>query len=619
MVKIIFPVAVFFASACCLAGVQTYEVEDLNDPDIVIYPNPVPVNLVTKSFIAGSGNYTDTIYIASTNVHNQSVTLENLGDSLVRNPYLFGPQGYDFRTVSALAPTIVEGVSTEEEKFFRIHEWLGYHYTRSEFGNGLSEYKGSNNSRNAGRLINQFGGSMCGEAVEALSGLLYQVPPVGSIYARKVQLSGHQTGEVYLNESWHAFDASMDTRWVFYQPDNTTLGPTYRDMKNDAGLMPQNIRPWINDNMRKRVVEGSCETSSTIKVQGDVLHFGYDLRPSESIRMDFDMQGKTDRKRVDPNATWFGGDKRNPVDYGSATFTYNPDFTNTVHEPYAVAEHNVKWTPSGLEPKSTGRPAWIVYPAKSTWSFVGSKIMANFKTSGKVFIGRNSDVEDTDYSSSGVTWSELSADTKEYGAGTIEGLMAYWVKFEFEGAGSGLLNAEIASEVMMNPLSMPALQHGSNSLAFVADDMGASSVKVTYEYDDQAQFDYYEVATEDYGRHIRYRVGGNQMLPWDKLKFFERINTTPTASVPVKVEVFSVSGPNAGEKVRTLKSGNMKYGMYWWYWDGRDDSGQKCPRGMYSYLITEDGVAWGTNLYLYDKMWPVPNEVRAGIPAAPSP
>ncbi len=609
--------ALAFAAPACVAGLQSYEVEEINDRGLLTFPNPEPVRAVTTGFVAKKSGERHDVVVDSTNLRNLSVTLRNLGDDVIVNPYLIGPQGYDFRSIDRLAPSIVAGATTDEEKFFRIHEWFAYHYTRFELGSGIAGYRRANNLGNAGRLINQFGGSMCGEAVEAMGGLLYQVPPVGSIFARKVQLFGHQTGEVYLNGAWRAFDASVDTRWVYYEADNKTMGPTFQAMKQDGGDLLSRIYPWSGPKIKERVRKGSGEVFPPITVQGDLLEFKYNLRPTESVRMDFTMQGKVDRKRVDPGGTWFGDDKRNPVDYGSATFTYRPDFRTQLHRPFAVEEKNVKWTKEGLVPVDTDEPAWIVFPATTMWSFVGANITANFKTEGKVLIGRKEDVQDTEYSwfglgwiDFGVNWTELSGDRKEYGEGTIEGLSSYWVKFEFQGEGSGLVDAQIASEIMMNPLSMPGLQHGKNRFEFLADRMGDSTLEVTFDYDELAQYEHYEPATEAYGRHIRYRVGGNQYLPWEKYKFYENIKAAPAGSTQVTVEIFDVAGPRAGAKVRTLKSGDMPFGMHTWYWDGRGDAGERLPPGMYGFLVSEGGEQWGTSLYLFDGIWPVPNEIR---------
>ena len=62
----------------------------------------------------------------------------------------------------------------------------------------------------------------------------------------------------------------------------------------------------------------------------------------------------------------------------------------------------------------------------------------------------------------------------------------------------------------------------------------------------------------------------------------------------------------------------MKFANYWWYWDGKDDLGNRCPVGMYSYKVTgevgegmwHENDEFGERLYLFDHIWPVPNEVK---------
>ena len=56
-------------------------------------------------------------------------------------------------------------------------------------------------------------------------------------------------------------------------------------------------------------------------------------------------------------------------------------------------------------------------------------------------------------------------------------------------------------------------------------------------------------------------------------------------------------------------------GYYKLYWDGRDDAGNLLPPGMYAYALTEDDVSTqGARLYLYDRIWPEPNEIRFPTP-----
>jgi len=171
-------------------GIQSYTVEPLNDADFLNYPPPPPVHPSTYQFTIAHSPHDEVIGINSTRLRNISVTLENTGSTLIKAPYLYGPRGYDFRNLSKLASTITAGTGlTSEEKFFRIHQWMDEHFVRTEVAND-DPLMGMDGTP---RRLNQYGGSECGENVEIVGNLLRYVPPLGSTYARKMDLSGlHQ-------------------------------------------------------------------------------------------------------------------------------------------------------------------------------------------------------------------------------------------------------------------------------------------------------------------------------------------------------------------------------------------------------------------------------------------
>src|SRR2546428_11381355 len=103
------------------AGVQSYTVEDINDPDFLAYPPPAPEHPSTYQFTISGSPHDEVITISSTWLRNMSVTLENTGSTLIKAPYLYGPQGYDFRDLSKLAATITAGTRVPHaEKHFPV-------------------------------------------------------------------------------------------------------------------------------------------------------------------------------------------------------------------------------------------------------------------------------------------------------------------------------------------------------------------------------------------------------------------------------------------------------------------------------------------------------------------
>lgn len=586
---------------------QTYTIEEINDPGFEQYPPTPPVHPVTEVFSASSKNHNKIIEVSTKKQGNISITIENTGNGLIKNPYLYGPQGYDYRDLEKLSTKIVEGVDTEEHKFLRIHSWSDEHLIRHEG----AEYLARDASATIRRL-NQFGGAMCGEMVDVLGGMLYYTPPVGSMYIRKIDLGDHQPAEAWFDGSWHAVDASPELRWVYYDYDNESYAPSWSYLHNNIDPLMTQIYNWVGWDTSWAISSCSCNSHNNI-TNVQKVGFIYDLRPQESLVMYREMRGRFDHVNRDEELR----EGRHTVDYGSAVFSYKPDFSTSIFRQYASSLNNVKASSTGLVPVDSSTTSSLVFPMSSKdWRFVGSQVKADFKQGGKVYISTTSASGD---------WQQLY--TYSIADNIIEGKEKYWIKVEFKGAGSGINRLEIAGEIQMNPLIMPWLEYGKNNIRFTADNMNGSHIKVTYKYDDQAKRYTYEPATNDYGRHIWWRIGGTLVHNWverghtNKAQYYRRINEDPEGTVSATLEIYAVSGVKSGQKVRTLfRDKPLTWGYYKWYWDGKNDDGHKLLPGMYSYKIIQKGADpygndsnEGLRLYLFDKMWP-PASTLSDVP-----
>ena len=214
------------------------------------------------------------------------------------------------------------------------------------------------------RRLNQYGGAECGENVEIVGNLLRYVPPVGSMYARKMDLSGlHQPGEAFWDGSWHNFDATPEARFIYYGWDNTTIIPGWNDLKNNIELVKR-VEPWVGWDMSGYVRD--ADMVSDYGLIGDVgaqSDFNYDLRPSESATMYFDMRGRVDMISITYDTRPWS--YRTYADYGSAVFTYKPDLKTSIFQDYLTEQTNVTQTANGLVPTDPSQPASIVIPVKS--------------------------------------------------------------------------------------------------------------------------------------------------------------------------------------------------------------------------------------------------------------
>ena len=616
----LFVILVMILSSCQkTATTSSYQIEAINDSLIFEFPNPKPVHVVEKSFDVRKANHEEIINIHSKNLHNISVSIENTSDKLIEDPYLIVSDGYDFRDLSKLVSKIVEGVTTEKEKFIRLHEWFSYHYDRFETRNAEGYYY-DDYYGNPLRVINQYGGSMCGDAVHVFNGLLLKVPPEGNMYGRRAQLKGHQTGEAWFDGAWHNFDASPEIKWIYLDHDNETIRPHWKSLVADSVLI-QRIKPLTGWDIW-RYAKGATGKQYYIvtEEEGVQWYFGYNLKPSEKFSMYYDMRGRVDAVSRDYQSSTFNilnpGVFRNPCDYASAVFEYQPGFKTELHRKYLVEENNVQWTSKGLIAKNKSKKASIVIPFKSTWNMVGADINVEFFTEGKIYFAVTNSVGDTNYSKD-LKWIPLrKGKVFEDNTTGIEGRMAFWLKIEFEGVDAGLHSADISTEVQINKYTIPTLSYGKNHVQFSARNMNEGEVKITYVYDVESKVDFYEPATENTGRFIFYRVGGNHTSTWTKPVFYQNVENHPDTLMPIKVEIFKAFGSDYGKRIRILKDETMPIGTYWWYWDGKDDDGNRLPVGMYSWKVSGEvgessmhkGSEYGERMYLFYSIWPEPNQ-----------
>ncbi len=633
-------IALILTSCGCSSRVQNYTVEEINDTDILLYPPPSPVNICSYSYMVSSGDHTEEIEVNSVNLRNLSISIENTGNGVITAPYLFGPQGWDFRgsakAYTSLAKNITQGALTKEQEFFRALEWSMLNFHRSELNNKQPQpnpYPGRYHHGNGPRLLNVYGSAMCGEFHDVVNPILVKIPDA-DMYGCKYSMGGHTVGGAFWDGTWHDYNGSPTTQIAHYKMDGKTLA-TWAELKKDPSPIDS-----VNKYIGRTGYYGRCFSPDSAKCplgqsiyppkfyESDYLiNFKYsDLRPGEKMTMYFDMKGRYDSTSVGYD-TYEGRFPRNWVDYGSVTYTYRPSFHNDLYEPFVVEQSNVQRTKKGLVPVDPSKASFIIFASNHyPWYHVGADFKAWFKTRGNVYIARSNTIPgknlgaDTVYAD--LTWIKLDPEKKEYETASITAKSSYWVKFEFEGKGSGLDSVEIISELQMSPWAMPGLAYGKNYIRFEAEDMGGSTALITYQYDDKSSFYFYEPASTSTGKHIYHRLGGQLQKGhgfWKRPDFWVRLQDSTNVTVNASLRIYNIYNTANIQCVRTLfKEKPLNWGYYWWYWDGKDDEGNLLPPGMYAYRIDDEdrnSVIHAALLYLYpDGIWPIPNELRKSPP-----
>jgi len=129
---------------------------------------PAPVHVCTYSFVVTNTGHEEVIPVTSKSLRNLSVTVQNRGSNTVRAPYLFGPNGWDFRSQEKLVKQITAGASSSREKFFRVFEWQSKHMYRTLGDIQDSRFYGSSDVL---FLLNKYGQALCAAKAAVAAGL----------------------------------------------------------------------------------------------------------------------------------------------------------------------------------------------------------------------------------------------------------------------------------------------------------------------------------------------------------------------------------------------------------------------------------------------------------------
>jgi len=164
---------------------------------------------------------------------NVEITVENLGDTPVRDPWITANGLYDWFDIDTMVKEITAGCTTEEEKALAIWEWVLW-----------KRFQRSPNDESAlhpVRDMNCYGYGICGHTASWIKALCR----AAGLRARVWEISGHTISEVFYNGGWHMLDGNVK---VFYLArDNRTIA-SIAELEKDRWLIERTIHPrdpWV--------------------------------------------------------------------------------------------------------------------------------------------------------------------------------------------------------------------------------------------------------------------------------------------------------------------------------------------------------------------------------------
>ena len=418
---------------------------------------------------------------------NVSVTLENLGDTAIVNPWIQRAGTPDTRSLKSIVESLVKPGMSDKEKARRLWEYdiqSRFHATTQDDEVG-DEVK----------RVNAYGYSLCYDASKNLSDLWR----AAGLKVRQGFPNGHSLAEVYYDGDWHLLDS--DESIISLLRDNETIA-SESQVVQDHDLMKRTHTYGLLANDDRITDEGSA---SLLFYEGERSgeqpsltrhNMNFTLRPGESISWAWNPANRyhampfsfADSDADNWNKRW-----RVMAHVMDGKMTYSPDLGKQSTLGYLHAE-GVELRPSGEYGRGlylTGESGTIDVPVTSAYPVVGGRLDADF---GR----RDADIADLTAQISfdqGKTWQEvwtsvpsdlkrIYADLDPFFKKTDPARYEYLIRFTMRSKDKNetlaLRGFHLESTLQMAPLAMPGVALGGNHFTYSDDNPGAGKVRITH-------------------------------------------------------------------------------------------------------------------------------------------
>ena len=487
----------------------------------------VSAQLREYSQIITVNEYTYEIEVAgSRDPVNETIIIENLGDSPLVNPRITVNGRFDWFDMESLAHEITRGCKTDEEKALAIWDFI-----RLNFQHLASP--GDREAHNPVVGLNVYGYANCAYHSTIFTSLCRAV----GVPARVFEVWHHTVSEAYYNNAWHMLDS--DIGLYYLAGDNRTIASVeqlWADQKVSGGTESgAALTAFSGRNKAVRAVYTDVEGNHAYvsqdgeKIRGYRYFFGpddcfistfYDRFTYEPHSMAMTL--RTGEKLV---RNWKGGDKyydyerhnrsleagnkeAKPIRYGDGQLIWKPDLKS----PLAPTFFNKDQAP-GFQVKDGQQPAVHVrhrhggiydFPERAIlstetpYTILGAHLKATFYRGGSAEWDR---LSARIYSSKG-SLSQLVWTAPEGATGFIDaeidldqvlfpggdrGFHDYWLEFNFMAdeqneppTQSGLEAVELVTDIQVSSYSLPALSRGTNIIRYRDETPGEHQVKITH-------------------------------------------------------------------------------------------------------------------------------------------
>jgi hypothetical protein len=380
---------------------------------------------------------------------NRSVRIENVGETVVVNPWLSNGQN-DFRSLDRIVARAIEPGMTDRDKA----RALWWQEVQHRF-----HFEGDNNELlDPVKVFNVYGYNTCGNDSICLAGQWRKA----GLKVAPARLVGHCVSQVFYDGSWHLMDGDMHS--IYLLRDNETIAGE-QDLVRDHDLIRRTHTQGILQPDRRA---GDEWESSIYVFEGTVngdrdsakSDLSMTLRPGEAIVWRWG--------HLNPIKYHGTGPPRFPDRVCNGSWEYRPDFQQPSWRAGATTVESIRERDGGLmaEDAKTGVIVWTM-------------------SSPYVFVGGRLDVEGTGarfkLSWDGKSWHEVDRDLDGFFPPQGAARYRYYLKCELSG-GAQLRRLVIRNDLQMAPLTLPGMGVGANAFTYTDESAGGRRVGITHEW-----------------------------------------------------------------------------------------------------------------------------------------
>ena len=457
---------------------------------------------------------------------NETIIIENLGDSPLVNPRITVNGLYDWFDTKAIALEITRDCKTDEKKALAIWDFIRCNFQHLES-------PGDRECHNPVVAMNVYGYANCAYHSSVFTALCRSI----GVPARVWEVWHHTITEAFYNNTWHMLDS--DIGLYYLAADNHTIASVeqlWDDQKISGGLESgAALTTFSGRNKAVRAIYSDVEGNNPYvsqdgeKIRGYRYFHGavecyistyYDrftyeshsmamtLRPGEKLIRNWKGGEKyydyeRHNKRLES-----GFDYAKPIRYGNGQIIWKPDLKSELapsffnkYEAPGFEVLNGQMPAVHVVHKNGGiydLPERAIISTETPYTILGGSIKATFyrgaatewdRLSAKVS-SRTGPVSSRVWSApegdTGYIEAEINLDKIFFPSGE-RGRHDYWVEFNFMAneanippTQSGLDALEMVTDIQVSAYSLPALSKGRNIIRYRDETPGEHKVKITH-------------------------------------------------------------------------------------------------------------------------------------------